>query len=93
MRIYVLLKSISPLKVFVYREGLARFSTVKYEKPNGSNSSDMCMHLTNYAINKLNPKFEFNDKAGNDDVGHKRSLSSVLKNLQSKNVDVETLWK
>jgi len=53
----------------------------------------MCMHLTNYAINKLNPKFEFNDKAGNDDVGHKRSLSSVLKNLQSKNVDVETLWK
>jgi tubulin polyglutamylase TTLL6/13 len=81
LRIYVLLKSISPLKVFVYKEGLARFSTVKYEKPTGSNSNDMCMHLTNYAVNKMNPNFVYNLKEANDDVGHKRSLTSVLKNL------------
>jgi len=49
----------------------------------------MCMHLTNYAINKLSPNFVFNEKEANDDVGHKRSLTSVLRLLQSKGVDVE----
>ena len=36
-RLYVLLKSVNPLKIFIYREGLARFSTVKYEKPKKDN--------------------------------------------------------
>ena len=37
------------------------------------------MHLTNYAINKDNPKFVFNKDADNADKGHKRSFTSVLK--------------
>jgi tubulin polyglutamylase TTLL6/13 len=40
------------------------------------------MHLTNYAINKTNPSFIFNEDSSEDDVGHKRSLSSVLGVLQ-----------
>lgn len=52
-----MVKSVSPLKIFLYREGLARFATNKYEKPNKSNYQDMCMHLTNYAINKKSDKF------------------------------------
>ena len=38
----------------------------------------MCMHLTNYAINKDNPNFEFNEDAESADTGHKRSLTAVL---------------
>ena len=37
------------------------------------------MHLTNYAINKDNPNFEFNTDEEEMDVGHKRSFTSVLK--------------
>lgn len=37
------------------------------------------MHLTNYAINKRSKDFVFNNDTNKDDVGHKRSLSSVLK--------------
>ena len=37
------------------------------------------MHLTNYAVNKKSPNFVFNENENNDDVGHKRSFSSVLK--------------
>lgn len=37
------------------------------------------MHLTNYAINKKNPNFIFNEKECQDNIGHKRSLTSVLK--------------
>lgn len=40
------------------------------------------MHLTNYAINKLNSDFEFNEDVLKDDIGHKRSFSSILKYLQ-----------
>ena len=39
------------------------------------------MHLTNYAINKDNPKFIFNESVSNMDVGHKRSLTSVYKHI------------
>ena len=61
LRIYVLVKSVCPLKVFVYKDGLVRFSTEKYQKPSKNNMKNMCMHLTNYAINKTNPNFIFNE--------------------------------
>lgn len=32
---------------------------------------NLFQHLTNYAINKNNDAFQFNDDAENDDVGHK----------------------
>lgn len=37
------------------------------------------MHLTNYAVNKHSPDFEFNQDAERDNIGHKRSFSSILK--------------
>lgn len=52
LRIYVLLAGVDPLKVFVYHQGLARFATETYVAPNKDNMDDICMHLTNYAINK-----------------------------------------
>ena len=41
------------------------------------------MHLTNYAINKDNPNFEFNKDDKKMDIGHKRSLTSALDLLRS----------
>jgi tubulin polyglutamylase TTLL6/13 len=40
---------------------------------------DLCMHLTNYAINKDSKEFVFNEDPNKDDIGHKRSLRSILK--------------
>ena len=51
----------------------------------------MCMHLTNYAINKLSPNFVFNTNTKDMGVGHKRSLSSVYKILERKGEDVNKL--
>jgi len=42
------------------------------------------MHLTNYAINKNSENFEANEDSAEDDVGHKRSVSSVLKYIEEK---------
>lgn len=57
LRLYVLINGISPLRVYVYRDGLARFATVKYATPAPSNLNNLCMHLTNYAINKESSSF------------------------------------
>jgi hypothetical protein len=41
------------------------------------------MHLTNYAINKEHNTFIQNYDAAIDYVGHKRSLSSIFKHIDS----------
>ena len=49
------------------------------------------MHLTNYAINKKNPKFQFNTSIHNMHRGHKRSLTSVFKLMQSRGINVQNI--
>ena len=43
--------SVDPLKIYLFKEGLARFSTEKYQTPSKKNLGNLFMHLTNYAIN------------------------------------------
>jgi len=52
LRVYVNITSVNPLRIFIYKEGLARFATSEYNSPVGSNLNNLFMHLTNYAINK-----------------------------------------
>ena len=51
LRLYVLLSSVQPLRIFLFREGLVRVCTEKYA-PLERNIDNVRMHLTNYAINK-----------------------------------------
>ena len=57
LRVYVLITSVTPLRIFLYHEGLARFATSAYVSPVGSNLNNLYMHLTNYAINKDSDNF------------------------------------
>ena len=81
LRIYVLVTGLNPLRAFIYKEGLARFATEKYHSPMGSNLNNLCMHLTNYAINKEADGFIQNESENKADVGHKRSLTSILNHI------------
>lgn len=92
LRIYVLVTGCDPLRIFIHEQGLARFATESYMPPSNNNLKDVCMHLTNYAINKHSDKFQFNDDSEEDGVGHKRSLASVLKRLASEGHDTAALW-
>lgn len=61
LRMYVCLVGGSdraPPQVFLYKEGLARFCTEKYEEPSQSNMHKCMAHLTNYSLNKRSDKFE-----------------------------------
>ncbi len=46
------------------------------------------MHLTNYAINKDNPNFVFNESEKDMSIGHKRSLTSVFELLSKHGLDI-----
>ena len=59
LRIYVLVGSFTPLKIYLYYNGLVRFATEDYEKGNFNN---VFIHLTNYSINKKNPNYKSNLK-------------------------------
>jgi len=67
MRIYVVVVSYDPLKVYVNDEGLVRFATEQYSDSVDTLQSRM-MHLTNYSVNKQNPAFVQNlDGQGEED--------------------------
>ncbi|TMW58018.1 hypothetical protein Poli38472_013492 [Pythium oligandrum] len=84
LRIYVLVLSVHPLRVHIFRNGLARFCTTPFEKPTRKNLSKKRMHLTNYAINKNSKDFQkatTTSSTGNQ--GSKRSLASVMAHLDA----------
>jgi hypothetical protein len=62
LRIYVMLYGLNPVRILIHEQGLARFATEPYEKPRNGNMDNMFVHLTNYAINKLNDNFKQNNK-------------------------------
>ncbi len=70
LRLYVLLTSIDPLRIFLYNDGLARFATNPYTI-DSNNLDNVYMHLTNYSINKHSKDFIFNKNVAAEDVGHK----------------------
>lgn len=76
------------MRLYVYEEGLARFATEKYQHPNKTNLKKMFMHLTNYAINKKNPKYVYNSSSKNMATGHKRSLTSILADIKRRGLNV-----
>lgn len=90
LRLYVLVTSINPLRIYMYKNGLARFASVKYSSESTS-LNDRCMHLTNYSINKLSENY-----AKNEDInacqGHKWTLQSLWSCLEKRNVDTKRLW-
>jgi len=51
MRLYVLVTSFRPLKVYLFKLGFCRFCTVKYDD-SAREMDNLCVHLTNVAIQK-----------------------------------------
>lgn len=55
LRLYVLVTSMEPLRVYLFEEGLVRFSTKRYSL---RNLRSRFTHLTNYSINKKSGSFK-----------------------------------
>ena len=62
LRLYVLILSCDPLRLFLYQDGIVRFATDEYQ-PYSQDSekkslNNFCMHLTNYSVNKNQEDFK-----------------------------------
>jgi len=57
LRVYVVVTCVEPLRVYVFKEGLARFATEEYSNKGGA-AANKFVHLTNYSINKKSGNFK-----------------------------------
>ena len=87
LRLYVLVTSISPVRAYLYREGLARFAVDSYVAPSRENLRNVHMHLTNYSLNKFSDKFVKNTSEADDGSGSKWSLSAFQRRLVDARAD------
>jgi hypothetical protein len=87
MRVYVIITSMCPLKIYLYNEGLVRFSTDKYSLKSLDNKF---AHLTNTSINKYAPNL--NSKKGVIGPGCKWSFEHLKDYFRKHNMDYDALW-
>ncbi|XP_013186188.2 tubulin polyglutamylase ttll-4 isoform X2 [Amyelois transitella] len=91
MRLYVLVTSVHPLRIYLYKDGLARFASVKYNDEVTS-LNDRYMHLTNYSINRLSKNYTPNEDFAACE-GHKWTLQALFQYLKTeKNINTDALW-
>lgn len=93
LRMYVLVKQLQPLELWLFREGLARFCTEEYQAPTRKNRHQVTAHLTNYSLNKRAPNFLHSDDPHGAN-GSKRSLSSTIPLILEAlpDLDENELW-
>ncbi|XP_018327942.1 tubulin polyglutamylase TTLL5 isoform X2 [Agrilus planipennis] len=90
LRLYVAVTSYDPLLIYIYEEGLVRFATVKYD-PNPKSLWNPCMHLCNYSINKYHSDYVKADDPNAENVGHKWTLSALLRHLKTEGKNTSNL--
>ena len=78
LRIYVILVGVNPLRVYIYKDGIARFATNFYKKPTDDNVHDLFMHLTN----KENENDVENNLLTANDRPSKRSMEETLEEIR-----------
>jgi tubulin polyglutamylase TTLL4 len=76
VRLYVLVTSMAPLRVYLHEFGLVRFATHEYH----NDVSDLCSHLTNVSVNRESKDFEVDKQ--------KLSLQNLYEILSQNGIDV-----
>ena len=82
LRLYVLLTSIDPIRLYLYDEGLVRFASEKYSENDHQN---LFSHLTNFALNK--------DRGRGEPGDLKWSLGDLKKYFSARGLDWSSVWR
>jgi len=96
LRVYVLVTSLEPLRVYIYDEGLVRFAVNEYTL-DPEKIKDKQIHVTNFDVNKRSDKFVYNDNPLEPE-GHKWTLSGLWKYMSSEVkseqcLDLFSMWE
>lgn len=91
LRLYLLVTSINPLRMYLYDDGLVRFASNKYSNDSKS-VGDVYMHLTNYSINKNSSTYTQNEDSESCQ-GHKWTLKSLWRHFEAEGIDHSAVWE
>ena len=89
LRVYVLVTCADPLRIYMYNDCLVRFCSSPYSCPTSSNMHEMRMHLTNYSINKNQPR---SDDHGDDDDEKDGDDDGCTAGADKNAEEAETKW-
>jgi len=92
----VLVVSVDPLVIYMFKDGLVRFSTEKYSlKP--KNLNRQCVHLTNYSVNKKAASYvknvSKNTEEGEGDFAQEDSSKWSYSQLKNKLISLGHDWE
>lgn len=94
LRLYCVVTSFDPLRIFLFDEGLVRFAAQKY--PGMDKELDnIYVHLTNYSVNKtaeLNRASRGKEYHSDDPVDIKWCLSDLREYLMKNHLDGKYAW-
>lgn len=92
LRVYVLVTSYDPLRVYVYNDGLVRFATEKYTL-NPNDLKKRFIHLTNFSVNKRSENFKQNKNDGNSEENtSKWSFKALRKAYEERNINFDYVF-
>ena len=91
-RLYVLITGLSPLKMYLYKEGLVRFTTEKYSL-DLNKLDELYRHLTNVAINTKNKNFYKKAQNADTEEGSKWSFQVYKHYCEKNGIDFIKIWK
>ncbi|WP_304177843.1 hypothetical protein [Phenylobacterium aquaticum] len=85
-RIYGLIASVSPLRAYVYSEGLVRFAPTPYDA-SPENAGDVSRHITNTALHTGHPDLIISQDPSQEDQGVIWTLSALLRRITADGGD------
>ena len=92
LRIYVLVGSMDPLRIYLHEEGIVKFATKGYTNESDK-INDKFVHLTNYSMNKENPDYRKNADINEKDFAHKWSLRKLRREYEKMGISYEKILK
>merc|ERR1719397_1276532 len=91
LRLYVLVTSVNPLRIYLYDDGLVRFASNKYSNES-TKVGDVFTHLTNYSINKKSSSY-VNNEESEQEKGHKWTLKTLWRHFDASGIDHSAIWE
>ena len=91
LRIFVLITGVNPLRIYLYKEGLARISAENYSL-DITTLNDTFIHLTNTGINSKNKNYIFPKNSFSEDA-NKWNLNTYKNFLEKNNINYNEIRK
>ena len=88
LRLYALVTSVNPIRIYMHKNGMARFATHEYSKE--APLSDLRMHLTNFSMNKNDRNYILT--SGKESIQNSKwSLQFFIQYIESQGINSKDL--